>query len=56
MRTLYEVSVWNNTNGDIEKYVSEATEEELAEIQEYFEDEPWCQVVIDREWEEEDDG
>lgn len=48
---LYEVTVWNQTNGNVEKYISEATEEELQECRDYFEDEPWCEVVIDREWE-----
>ncbi len=48
----YEVTVWNQTNGDIEKYISDATEDELQECRDYFENEPWCEVVIDREWEE----
>lgn len=52
VRTHYEVTVWNQTNGDIEKYVRDATEEELNELYDYYEDEPYCEVVIDREWEE----
>jgi hypothetical protein len=51
----YEVTVWNQTNGNVEKYLSDATEEELEECRSYFEDEPWCEVVIDRSWEEEAD-
>lgn len=52
METRYEVTVWNNTNGDIEKYIAEATEEQLQECRDWFADEPWLEVVIDREWEE----
>jgi len=48
----YEVTVWNQSNGDIEKYISNATEEELEECRAYFEEEPWCEVVIDRAWQE----
>lgn len=56
VRTHYEVTVWNQSNGDIEKYLSDATEEEVNELRDFYEDEPWCEVVIDREWEEIDDG
>lgn len=48
----YEVTVWNQTNGDIEKYCSDITEQELTDLRDYYEDEPWLDVVIDREWEE----
>lgn len=48
----FEVTVWNQTNGDIEDHIKDATEEELSELREWYEDEPWCVVVIDREWEE----
>ncbi|MDB6036041.1 MAG: hypothetical protein JWM16_6379 [Verrucomicrobiales bacterium] len=51
----YEITVWNNTNGDVEKYVADADEKRLAELRDYYEDQPWCEVIIDREWEEEDD-
>lgn len=50
----YEISVWNNVEGDLVKKVWDGTEEELREIEEYYEDEPFYQVIIDREWEEED--
>jgi hypothetical protein len=53
MEWHYEVTVFNQSNGDIEKYISNATEEELQECRDYFSDEPWCEVVIDRSWEEE---
>lgn len=52
----YEVTVWNQSNGDVEAYRREATEEELAQLQEWYEDEPFCEVVIDNEWEAEVDG
>lgn len=48
----YEVTVWNQTNGDVEKYERDCSEERLKEIQDWYEDEPWMDVVIDREWEE----
>lgn len=50
----YEVTVWNQTNGDIERKVWDATEEELEELREWYEDEPWLEIVIDREWEVEE--
>ena len=51
----YEVTVWNQSNGDIMRYVSDATEAELDELRNYYDDEPWAAVVIDREWEEADE-
>ena len=51
----YEITVWNQTNGDVERYVREATEAEFAEIRQWYEDEPYCEVVIDSEWEVEAD-
>ena len=50
----YEITVWNLTNGDIEKKLRDATEEQLAELRDQLEDEPWCEVVIDRSWEEQE--
>lgn len=47
----FEVTVWNQTNGDIEAKLWDASEEELDALRERFEDQPWCEVVIDREWE-----
>lgn len=49
--THYEVTVWNVTNGDIAKYMRDATEDELAEIEDWYSDESEFEVVIDREWE-----
>lgn len=51
----YEITVWNNATGDVVKYARGATEAELADIEEYYGDEPGHEVVIDNEWEEEDD-
>lgn len=53
--TRYEITVWNQTTGDVEKYLADATEGELQECRDYFADEPWCEVVIDRHWEVETD-
>lgn len=47
----YEVTVWNQTNGNVERKLWDATEEDLEAVHDEFEDEPWCEVVIDREWE-----
>lgn len=52
--TRYEISVWNIVNGDHVKKLWEATEKELQEIEDWYGDEPFYQIVIDREWEEED--
>ena len=48
----YEVTVWNQTNGDVERKFWDITENELDELRDQYEDEPWLDVVIDREWEE----
>lgn len=48
----YEVTVWNQTNGDVERKCWDITERELDELRDQYEDEPWLDVVIDREWEE----
>jgi hypothetical protein len=51
----YEVSVWDNVNGDVVKYVRECDEDELSELEDWYNDDGIHQVVIDREWEEEDE-
>lgn len=51
----YEISVWNVVEGDIVKKVWDGTEEELGEIEEQYDDEPFYQIIIDREWEEEEE-
>lgn len=48
----YEVTVWNQTNGDVERKCWDITENELDELRDQYEDEPGLDVVIDREWEE----
>ena len=53
MEWHYEVTVWNQTNGDVERKLWNATDEDVEELRERYEDEPWCEIVIDREWEEE---
>lgn len=50
--TRYEISVWNIVEGDVVKKLWEATEAELADIEEWYRDESFYQIVIDREWEE----
>lgn len=47
----YEVTVWNQTNGDVVRKVWQATESELDELRAWHADEPWLDIVIDREWE-----
>ena len=53
--THYEITVWNVTNGDIERKCWDADEDELREVEEMYGDEPLYDVVIDREWEEDYD-
>lgn len=48
----YEVTVWNNINGDVEKYERDCSEERLQELRDWYAYEPWLEVVIDRSWEE----
>ena len=43
---IYEVTVWDTTNGDIVKKLWEATEAEVAEVEEYFANEPFREVVV----------
>jgi hypothetical protein len=47
----YSVTVWNNTNGDIVKYHHEISEDELEELEKFYADEPWLEVVVDDRWE-----
>lgn len=53
--TRYEITVWNQTNGDVEKFVRSATQAELEEIEDRYGDDPIFEVVIDSEWEAEID-
>jgi hypothetical protein len=43
----YEVTVWNDSNGDIVKKLWEATEDEVDDIRERYEDEPFHSVVVE---------
>ncbi len=40
------ITVWNQTNGDIEKVVRDATERQLREIEEQY-DEPWYDIEVE---------
>lgn len=51
----YEITVWDTRDGDIVKKAWEATPVELDAIEEQY-DEPWHDIVIDREWEADSDG
>ena len=51
MEPRYEISVWNNTNGDHVRKLWEATEADYQALLEQYEDEPFFEVVIDRQWE-----
>lgn len=53
MEVRYEISVWNITNGDLVRKLWEATEADRGQIEEQYDDEPFYEIVIDREWEEE---
>lgn len=55
MAKRYEVSVWSVVAGDHVKKLWEATEEEADNLYEQYADEPFYDVVVDREWEEDDD-
>jgi hypothetical protein len=55
MTMRYEISVWDNTRGDVVKYVRDASEAELEALQDAYADEPGHDVVIDDEWEADDD-
>jgi hypothetical protein len=43
-------------NGDHVKKLWDASETELDALIEQYDDEPWFEVVIDREWEEASDA
>lgn len=51
----YEISVWNIVEGDLVKKLWDATEAELTDIEDRYGDEPFYDIVIDREWDEESD-
>jgi hypothetical protein len=43
---LYNVDIWNN-QGDVVKHFREVTAEEVDEIRDNYEDEPWLDVVVE---------
>ena len=45
---IYEVTVWNLTNGDIERKLWRATQDDLEALIKQYEDEPFYEV----QWEE----
>lgn len=49
-KSRFELSVWDNINGDVVKKLWDASEEEYDALVEQYEDEPGHEVVIDREW------
>lgn len=42
----YEVEVWNIVEGDLVKKLWDATEDEVAEVEERYADEPFYDVVV----------
>jgi hypothetical protein len=47
----YEISVWNNVEGDVVQKLWDASQDDYDALLEQYEDEPFYEVVIDREWE-----
>ena len=43
----YRVTVWNQTNGDIEEKLWEASERELRAVEERWADEPGIEIQIE---------
>lgn len=55
MARLFEITIWN-WEGDVVKYIHTATEDQLSDLEEAYEGDA-VTIVIDREWDdEEDDG
>jgi hypothetical protein len=52
----FEISVWNNVEGDVVKKLWDACQDDYDALLEQYEDEPFYEVVIDREWEADDDA
>lgn len=50
----YEITVWDTRDGDIVKKCWSGTQRDLDRIDEQY-DEPWHDIVIDREWESDND-
>lgn len=43
---LFNVDIWNN-QGDVVKHYRDVTAEEVDEIRDQYEDEPWLDVVVE---------
>ncbi|SCB30697.1 hypothetical protein [Rhizobium lusitanum] len=55
MSPRYEITVWDISAGDVVRKERSATEEELRQIEEIFDD-PWHDIVIDDQWEVDDEN
>ena len=49
--TRYEITVWDLIEGEVVAYRSDATEEELADLETWYGGDTIHDVVIDNEWE-----
>lgn len=45
---LYTVDIWNN-QGDVVKHYRDLTADEVDEIRDQYEDEPWLDVVVEEQ-------
>lgn len=43
---LYNVDIWNN-QGDVVRHYREITADEVEDIKDQYEDEPWLDVVVE---------
>lgn len=43
---LFNVDIWNN-HGDVVKHFREVTADEVDDIRDQYEDEPWLDVVVE---------
>lgn len=43
---LFNVDIWNN-QGDVVKHFREVTADEVDDIRDQYEDEPWLDVVVE---------
>lgn len=43
---LFNVDIWNN-QGDVVKHYREVTADEVDDIRDQYEDEPWLDVVVE---------
>ncbi|WLA80326.1 hypothetical protein [Bradyrhizobium elkanii] len=45
---LYNVDIWNH-EGDVVKHFRDLTADEVDEIRDQYEDEPWLSVVVEEQ-------